>query len=97
MPSPPSFSADPDVVRRLAERDGFARLRRSGTDPSEFAEFVARLGPLVFTPGERPLPGTGYVFEVSNVDRPRPPRSVWHTDTSYVDEPPIFTVLAARR
>ena len=69
--------------------------RRDDLDPVGLERFVAQLGPLVFTPGERPLPGTGYVFEVSNVGRDRPPRSVWHTDTSYVAAPPVFTVLAA--
>ena len=87
---------DPATIRAALERDGFAVVRGcEDVEPSGFEAAVARFGSLIFTPGEQPLPGTEFVFEVSNVGRTRPPRSVWHTDTSYVATPPVLTVLAA--
>ena len=89
-----------------ASRRGFAVLRGealgrpSGTargaapGPAALQALLARLGPLMFTPGERPHPAHEYVFVVSNRGRTRAPRSVFHSDTSYVERPPSFTLLA---
>ena len=83
-------------LRKAIKANGFTTVRRVGlTGPSELERFVAQLGPLVFTPGERPLSGTTHVFEVSNINRRAQVKSVWHTDTSYVKAPPVITVLAA--
>lgn len=90
--------ADIDLgeLRKAIKANGFTAVRRVGlTGPSELERFVAQLGPLVFTPGERPLSGTTHVFEVSNINRRVQVKSVWHTDTSYVKAPPVITVLAA--
>ena len=84
-----------DAVRRCTAERGFSVFRDQHLRPHELERFVGSLGPLVFTPGEQPMPGHRYVFEVTNRNRPAPPRSVYHSDTSYVAEPPAFTVLAA--
>ena len=93
-----SCVADIDLgaVRAAIAADGFAVVHQIDiAEPSELERFATQLGPLVFTPGERPLLGTTHVFEVSNVGRRAPAKSVWHTDTSYVEAPPVTTVLAA--
>lgn len=60
-----------------------------------FVAFLSRLGPMVFTPGETPLPGQPLLNAVSNVGRTTPPRSVFHTDSSYLAQPPAYTALRA--
>ena len=62
-----------------------------------FADFLEGLGPLTFTEGEAPLEGEPRLNFVTNVGRTRAPRSVFHTDTSYVSRPPAFTALKAHR
>ncbi|MBM2577444.1 TauD/TfdA family dioxygenase [Jannaschia sp. Os4] len=62
-----------------------------------FADFLETLGPLTFTDGETPLEGEPRLNFVTNVGRKTPPRSVFHTDTSYVSAPPAFTALKGHR
>lgn len=83
------------AIRRYTAEVGYCVFRDQPLGPDELERFVGRLGPLVFTPGERPLDGQRYVFEVTNRNRTTRPKSVYHSDTSYVAEPPAFTVLAA--
>jgi taurine dioxygenase len=51
----------------------------------------------VFTAGETPVPGHPELNLISNVGRTTPPRSTFHTDTSYVRKPPAYTALRAVR
>ena len=64
-------------------------------DAAALKSLMRGIGPLVFTPGERALDGSEFVFEVTNRGRTDVPRSVFHSDTSYVAAPPSFTALAA--
>jgi len=64
-------------------------------DDAGFVRFLTRLGPMVFTPGETPLPDYPMLNAVSNVGRATPPRSVFHTDSSYLGQPPAYTALRA--
>lgn len=57
--------------------------------------FLSALGPMTFTTGETPVVGAPMLNVVSNVGRTVPPRSVFHTDTSYVAVPPAYTALRA--
>ena len=84
----------PALCRRASER-GFAVTNVGRLAPAELATITARLGPLMFTPGEVPHPDSEFVFVVTNRGRSDVPQSVFHSDTSYVAEPPSFTVLAA--
>lgn len=60
-----------------------------------FVQFLARLGPITFTQGETPVAHQPLLNCVSNVGRSTPPKSVFHTDTSYITEPPAYTALRA--
>lgn len=60
-----------------------------------FVRFLARLGPMTFTQGETPVEQQPLLNRVSNVGRITPPKSVFHTDTSYVADPPAYTALRA--
>jgi taurine dioxygenase len=60
-----------------------------------FAAFLARIGSPMTTVGEPVLDDHPTLNRVSNVGRAKPPRSVFHSDTSYVATPPAFTALRA--
>jgi len=86
-----ALSAALDACRQR----GFAAIPGAASSPAELESAMSTLGALMFTPGERPLHGHNYVFEVTNRGRRDVPRSVFHSDTSYVARPPSWTALAA--
>lgn len=77
---------------RLAEY-GVVVFHHQTLSDAEFADFLSRLGELTFTEGEKHAPGEPRLNVVSNRNRKTPPRSVFHTDTSYVKNTPAFTSL----
>jgi taurine dioxygenase len=78
----------------IADRGLLVFSRQAGSD-ADFVAFLSRLGPMTFTAGEIPVAHQPDLNIVSNIGRDRPPRSVFHTDTSYVARPPAFTALRA--
>ena len=82
-------------LRATLAAQGFAVFRRQHVDDQQFTHFLQRLGPLTFTVGERAVEKHGMLNVVSNIGRSSPPRSVFHTDTSYVSQPPAYTALRA--
>jgi taurine dioxygenase len=90
--------AEEDVIfnlKYLLAHHGVVILRHQWIDDAEFFRFLKRLGPLMFTAGENPVPHQPWLNLVSNVGCDRTPRSVFHTDTSYVAQPPAYTALKA--
>jgi taurine dioxygenase len=82
-----------DAVARLIATARVAVFREQTIDDAGLVRFLRRLGPLTFTDGETPVADAPDLNVVSNVGRTTPPRSVFHTDTSYVRQPPAFTAL----
>ena len=82
-------------VRRLLAEHGVVVLRGQHADDAGFVRFLRSFGPTVFTAGETPVPGHPELNIVSNVRRGKRPQSTFHTDTSYVRNPPAFTALRA--
>jgi taurine dioxygenase len=80
-------------MRRLLAEHGVVVLPGQGTDDASFLRFLRSIGPTMFTLGETPVPGQPELNVVSNIGRTHAPRSSFHTDTSYVREPPAFTAL----
>lgn len=72
---------------------GSAAGRSAQDADAGFVDFLKRLGPLTFTVGETPVAHQPMLNVVSNVGRTTPPKSVFHTDTSYVRQPPAYTAL----
>ncbi len=70
-------------------------LRDQMIDDLCFQAFLERLAPLTFTVGEQRVSDKLELNVVSNIGRRTPPRSVFHSDTSYVRRPPSFTALRA--
>ena len=91
-------------LKRWLGQHGVAVLKGAfasipAADPSArdaaFVKFLTQLGPLTFTEGETPVAHQPMLNCVSNVGRSTPPKSVFHTDTSYVIDPPAYTALRA--
>jgi len=70
-------------------------LRDTAADDARLVAFLSALGEMMFTEGEIPVAGTPALNLVSNVGRITPPRSVFHTDTSYLPRPPALSALLA--
>lgn len=78
---------------RDATRRGHAVIEVGSLSPPALTELMRTLGEPMFTPGEHPHPEDPFVFVVTNRERDTPPKSVFHSDTSYVARPPSFTAL----
>ncbi len=80
-------------LKDLLAHHGVVIIRHQSLDDTKFVGFLKCLGSLMFTAGETPVPHQPLLNLVTNVGRDRPPRSVFHTDTSYVAQPPAYTAL----
>ncbi len=82
-----------DDIKTALAAHGVIVFRNQTISDAEFADFLSRLGELTFTEGEKHAPNEPRLNVVSNKGRKTPPRSVFHTDTSYVKKTPAFTSL----
>jgi taurine dioxygenase len=82
-------------LRGLLARHGVLIMPGQQADDAGFVAFLRQFGDLAFTTGETPVDGFPDLNLISNVGRSRPPRSVFHVDTSYVRRPPAYTALRA--
>lgn len=85
------------TLRTLLAEHGVLHLPDQDVDDETFAGFLRSFGELIFTVGETPVDGAPDLNVISNVGRSTPPRSRFHVDTSYVDQPPAYTALRAVR
>lgn len=90
-------ATDHDIadLKQLLAHNGVVIIRNQLINDTEFVAFLKRLGFLMFTAGETPVPHQPWLNLVTNVGRDRVPRSVFHTDTSYLAQPPAYTALKA--
>ncbi|TPG27400.1 TauD/TfdA dioxygenase family protein [Mycolicibacterium hodleri] len=84
-----------DELRVLLAEHGVLVFRGQDVDDDGFLDFLHSFGETAFTEGETPVPGWPDLNVISNVGRKTPPRSTFHTDTSYVRRPPAYTALRA--
>lgn len=82
-------------IKSAIERHRVAVFRNQNGGDAELVGFLKQLGDLTFTEGETPVSGAQELNFVSNIGRTTPPRSVFHSDTSYVAQPPAFGALRA--
>lgn len=87
--SAPSF----DAIAALIAKSRVVVFRNQQISDSAFVQFLQGLGELTFTQGETPAEHAPDLNVVSNVGRQTLPKSVFHTDTSYVARPPAFSAL----
>jgi len=92
-----SDAGDHDIsnLKQLLAYNGVVIIRNQSIDDAEFVTFLKRLGSLMFTAGETPVPHQPWLNLVTNVGCDRAPRSVFHTDTSYLAQTPAYTALKA--
>lgn len=76
-------------------RHGAVVLRDRIEDDAALVELLSAIGEPMFTDGETALAHAPTLNVVSNVGRSTPPRSVFHTDSSYFARPPAVTALRA--
>ncbi|MEL7098527.1 MAG: TauD/TfdA family dioxygenase [Pseudomonadota bacterium] len=86
---------DPCMAARAASTHGAVLLKGGLSGPSALIDFLSVLGPLMFTNGETPVPDHPDLNIVTNQGRKTPPRSVFHSDTTYVARPPSYSALIA--
>jgi len=83
-------------IKRLLAEHGVVFFANQTLDDRAFVSFLQGFGDIAFTEGETSVSGFDNLLNVvSNVGRDRPPRSVFHVDTSYVRCPPAYTALKA--
>lgn len=89
--------SDKDIVslKHTLANHGFVVFRQQAVSDADFVTFLNRLGQMTFTVGETPVLHQPSLNIISNIGRVHTPRSVFHTDTSYVAQPPAFTALRA--
>ncbi|MEO0752238.1 MAG: TauD/TfdA family dioxygenase [Pseudomonadota bacterium] len=84
-----------DAVRDAVVHHGVAIVRNVHISAQDFVGFLRNFGELMFTAGETPVEGAEDLNLVTNVGRTAPPKSVFHSDTTYVARPPSITGLIA--
>ncbi|MEM1234250.1 MAG: TauD/TfdA family dioxygenase [Pseudomonadota bacterium] len=92
-PAIPETTLDPQTIAGKTATHGAACVRGACIDDADFAALLAEMGEPMVTPGETQVPGHPTLNIVTNSGRETPPKSRWHSDTTYVARPPIFTGL----
>ncbi len=87
--------ADVTELTTLLADHGVLVLPDQQIDDTAFLAFLRRFGELTFTKGETPVPGFADLNVISNVGRSTPPKSSFHSDSSYLRRPPSYTALRA--
>lgn len=84
-----------DIIQALNTHQ-LVVFRDQSLDPKALVTFAAQFGELDVYPLAEPLPESPYVVAVlKNPEDTSNFGGAWHTDTSYVREPPKFTLLYA--
>ena len=89
------YSRDPARIAESAARFGVIQIIPPPATTADFIHFLSSLGSLMFTDGEIPVAQFPQLNIVTNVNRKTKPRSVFHSDTSYVAQPPSISALIA--
>ncbi|MGA1370092.1 MAG: TauD/TfdA dioxygenase family protein [Pseudomonadales bacterium] len=86
----------PEMVHAAIAQAQLLVFRDQRLDPLALTEFAARLGTPEKYPYANPLPDARYVVPIIKEPEDRANfGGDWHTDTSYLERPPAFTLLLA--
>jgi taurine dioxygenase len=84
-------------LRRLWLEHSVLFFRDQDLPPTAFAAFARRFGEVVHYPFLKGLPEAPEVIPVAKLEHERINfGGLWHSDTAYLDEPPMATMLIAR-
>jgi len=85
------------LVRRVWLEHGVVFLRDQCLTPDQFLAFARSIGTPVEYPFVNGIAGYPTIVEVKKLEHERVNfGGVWHTDTAYLDRPPMATLLLAR-
>jgi taurine dioxygenase len=85
------------ALRRIWLEHGVVFLRDQHITPEQFLAFAQAIGTPVEYPFVNGIPGYPYIIEVQKLEHERVNfGGVWHSDTAYLDLPPMATLLLAR-
>jgi taurine dioxygenase len=72
-------------------------LRHQPLSPAQFLEFASHMGEPVEYPFVKGLEGFPHIIEVKKLEHERSNfGGIWHSDTTYLEEPPMGSMLLAR-
>src|SRR5262249_37736401 len=72
-------------------------FRDQALDPAQFMGFARRMGKPIEYPFVRGIDGFPEVIEVKKLEHERHNfGGIWHSDTTYLEEPPMGSMLLAR-
>lgn len=85
------------ALRRVWLDHGVVFLRDQQLTSDQFLAFAQAIGMPVEYPFVNGIPGYPYIIEVKKLEHERVNfGGVWHSDTAYLDRPPMATLLLAR-
>ncbi len=85
------------ALRRVWLDHGVVFLRDQQLTSDQFLAFAQAIGTPVEYPFVNGIPGYPYIIEVKKLEHERVNfGGVWHSDTAYLDQPPMATLLLAR-
>ena len=83
----------PERLTEALNEHAVVAVRGADLSDAELVALLAELGEAMFTSGEVAVEGHPSLNVVTNAGRDRPPRSRFHTDSSYYRRPPAYTAL----
>ncbi|RVT98800.1 taurine dioxygenase [Rhodovarius crocodyli] len=89
--------AEVDAIRAAWLEHGVVFFRDQDLPPAQFAAVARRFGQAVEYPFVKGIEGFPEIIEVKKLPHEKVNfGGVWHTDTAYLDQPPMATMLVAR-
>ncbi len=82
-------------IKELLAEHGVLLFHNQDLNDQEFVIFLEKLGPMMFTTGERSVDNAPMLNVLSNVGRATKPKSNFHSDSTYFKKPPAYTALRA--
>ncbi|MGH8725361.1 MAG: TauD/TfdA dioxygenase family protein, partial [Burkholderiales bacterium] len=84
-------------IRRVFLEHQVVFFRDQALDPAQFMAFARRMGKPIEYPFVKGIAGFPEVIEVRKLEHEKHNfGGVWHSDTAYLDEPPMGSMLLAR-
>ncbi len=95
--SRPLAKAEMEELRRLWHEHLVLFFRRQDLSPAQFMDFARQLGEPVEYPMVKGLQDFPRIIEVKKLEHERAAfGAIWHSDTAYLERPPMASMLIAR-
>jgi taurine dioxygenase len=91
---PPALAAD---IRKVFLEHQVIFLRDQDLTPAQFMEFARAMGEPVEYPFVKGIAGYPHIIEVKKLEHEKSNfGGIWHSDTTYLDQPPMGSMLLSR-